>query len=211
MAAALAHRGPDDVGIHVAGPVGLAQTRLSIIDLERGHQPMVEDGLALAANGEIYNFVELRPRLEARGRRFATSSDSETILHAYALDGLGALGSLHGMFAFALHDGRRGETVLARDRLGIKPLYYARLPDRLFASEQSAAGVWPGERGSNPALVQYLQNRFNTGTPRICGSAVSAGHRRPHRPDRATPYRRQREPATSASRLPGIRPLFRRM
>ena len=105
MAAALAHRGPDDVGFHVAGPVGLAQTRLSIIDLERGHQPMVADGLALTANGEIYNFVELRPRLEARGRRFATRSDSETILHAYALDGLDALASLHGMFAFALHDG----------------------------------------------------------------------------------------------------------
>ena len=73
MAAALAHRGPDDMGFHVAGPVALAQTRLSIIDLERGHQPMAADGLALAANGEIYNFVELRPRLEARGRRFATS------------------------------------------------------------------------------------------------------------------------------------------
>jgi asparagine synthase (glutamine-hydrolysing) len=166
MAAALAHRGPDDVGVHVAGPVGLAQTRLSIIDLERGHQPMVEDGLVLAANGEIYNFVELRPRLEARGRRFATRSDSETILHAYALDGLDALGSLHGMFAFALYDGRRRELVLARDRLGIKPLYYARLPDRLlFASEVKALlAVWPGTPELDPsALAQSLQNQFNSG------------------------------------------------
>ncbi|HYB44347.1 MAG TPA: asparagine synthase (glutamine-hydrolyzing), partial [Candidatus Methylomirabilis sp.] len=166
MAAALAHRGPDDLGIHVAGSAGIAQTRLSIIDLEGGHQPMVDGPLALVANGEIYNFVELRPPLEARGRRFATDSDSETILHGYALDGLGVLGSLHGMFAFALHDARRGELVLARDRLGIKPLYYARLPDRLlFASELKAlCAVWPGEPELDPAaLAQFLQNRFNTG------------------------------------------------
>src|SRR5512136_1055033 len=91
MAGPLAHRGPDDLGAHVAGPLGLLQTRLSIIDLERGHQPMVDGPLALVANGEIYNFHELRPTLEARGRHFATASDSETILHAYALDGLDAL------------------------------------------------------------------------------------------------------------------------
>ena len=166
MAAALAHRGPDDLGVHVAGSFGLAQTRLSIIDLERGHQPMVDGGLTLAANGEIYNFVELRPALEARGRRFATASDSETILHAYALDGLDALASLHGMFALALHDAGRGELVLARDRLGIKPLYYAQLPDRfLFASELKALlAVWPGSSELDPgALVQFLQNRFNSG------------------------------------------------
>jgi asparagine synthase (glutamine-hydrolysing) len=154
------------VGVHLAGPVGLAQTRLSIIDLERGHQPMVDGPLALAANGEIYNFVELRPGLEARGRRFVTASDSETILHAYALDGLAALASLHGMFAIALHDARRGELVLARDRLGIKPLFYASLPDRfLFASELKAIlAVWPGVPELNPAaLVQFLQNRFTSG------------------------------------------------
>ena len=166
MAAALAHRGPDDLGVHLAGPLGLVQTRLSIIDLERGHQPMIDRDLALAANGEIYNFMELRQALEARGRRFATASDSETILHAYALDGLAALDSLHGMFAFALHDARRGELVLARDRLGIKPLYYARLPDRLlFASELKAVlAVWPSACDIRPdALVQFLQNRFNSG------------------------------------------------
>jgi len=139
MAAALAHRGPDDLGVYVAGSLGLAQTRLSIIDLEHGHQPMADDGLVLAANGEIFNFVELRRHLETRGRRFRTASDSETILHAYALDGLDALTSLNGMFAFALYDARRRELVLARDRLGIKPLYYARLPGLfLFASEVKA-------------------------------------------------------------------------
>ncbi|HTY78726.1 MAG TPA: asparagine synthase (glutamine-hydrolyzing) [Candidatus Bathyarchaeia archaeon] len=166
MAAALAHRGPDDLGIHVAGPVGLANVRLSIIDLEGGHQPMLGERLALVANGEVYNFIELRTGLEARGRRFATGSDSETILHAYALDGLHALPSLNGMFAFALYDGEKQELVLARDRLGIKPLYYAVLPDRLlFASELKALlAVWPGEPELEPgALTQYLQNRFNTG------------------------------------------------
>jgi asparagine synthase (glutamine-hydrolysing) len=165
MAEVLAHRGPDDLGVHVAGPVGLANTRLSIIDLEGGHQPMVDARLALVANGEIYNFVELRPELEARGRRFRTGSDSETILHAYALQGLEALPSLHGMFAFALYDAEARELVLARDRLGIKPLYYARLSDRLlFASELKALlSVWPREPELEPrALVEYLQHRFNT-------------------------------------------------
>lgn len=165
MAAALAHRGPDELGVHVAGPLGLANARLSIIDLEHGHQPMVDERLALVANGEIYNFIELRSGLEARGRRFKTGSDSETILHAYALDGLTALQSLNGMFAFALHDAEARELVLARDRLGIKPLYYAQLPDRLlFASEIKALlAVWPSEPDLDPrALVQYLQNRFST-------------------------------------------------
>jgi asparagine synthase (glutamine-hydrolysing) len=166
MAAALAHRGPDDLGMHVAGPLGLIQTRLSIIDLEHGHQPLVDGPLALTANGEIYNFVELRHSLEARGRRFTTASDSETILHAYALDGCNGLRSLNGMFAFALFDAHARELVLARDRLGVKPLYYAHLDDRLlFASELKALlAVWPREREIDPrALLQYLQNRFNTG------------------------------------------------
>jgi len=178
MAAALSHRGPDDLGMHVAGPLALAQRRLSIIDLEHGHQPMVDGPLALSVNGEIYNYVELRPSLETRGRRFATASDSETILHAYALDGLDALASLHGMFAFALYDAERRQLVLARDRLGIKPLYYSMLPDRLlFASELKALlAVWPGERELDPgALVQYLQNRFNTGD----ASLVRGIHRVP--------------------------------
>jgi asparagine synthase (glutamine-hydrolysing) len=166
MGDALAHRGPDDRGVFVAGPLGLLQTRLSIIDLEGGHQPMTDGPLTLVANGEIYNFVELRQALEARGRRFATRSDSETILHAYALDGLSALPSLNGMFAFALYDARRRSLILGRDRLGIKPLYYADLPDRvLFASELKAIlAVWPGEPALDPgALVQYLENHFNTG------------------------------------------------
>src|SRR5262245_56121419 len=161
MGDALAHRGPDDLGVHLDGPLGLLQTRLSIIDLERGHQPMIDGPFALAANGEIYNYVELRQALQARGRRFRNNSDSQTILHACALDGPAAVASFHGMFAFALHDAGRGELLLGRDRLGIKPLYYAELPDRLlFASELKALlAVWPGEPALDPgALVQYLQN-----------------------------------------------------
>ena len=173
MGDALAHRGPDDLGVHVAGPLGLLQTRLSIIDLEGGHQPMADGPLTLVANGEIYNFVELRRALEAQGRRFATRSDSETILHAYALDGLDALPSLNGMFAFALYDAGRHELVLGRDRLGIKPLYYAALPDRVvFASELKAIlAVWPRQPELDPgALVQYLESRFNTGDQSlVCG------------------------------------------
>jgi asparagine synthase (glutamine-hydrolysing) len=166
MGAALAHRGPDDFGVRTVGPCGLLQTRLAIIDLKGGHQPMIDGARTLVANGEIYNFVELRAKLEARGRVFATRSDSETILHSLALDGVDALRSLEGMFAFALYDQRSGELLLARDRLGIKPLCYARLPDRLlFASELKALlAAWPDEIEVDAgALLQYLQNRFNTG------------------------------------------------
>ncbi len=168
MALRLAHRGPDDRGIHCAGPVGLAQTRLSIIGLATGHQPMVsEDGrLALVANGEVYNYRELNALLGARGRRPRTDSDSETILHAYAVHGLECLTQLRGMYAFALHDAHSGRLILGRDRLGIKPLFYVRLPDRIaFASEIKALlpalptrpDVAPG------ALRQFLQNQFASG------------------------------------------------
>jgi asparagine synthase (glutamine-hydrolysing) len=139
MAAALAHRGPDDVGIHQCGPFAVLQTRLSIIDLERGHQPMVVDEFALAANGEIYNFVELRRELESRGPILSDgASDSETIVHAYALAGLVALASLHGMFAFALYDRRRRSSCSRGDRLGIKPMYYAPSCPIGFCSRRSS-------------------------------------------------------------------------
>src|SRR5438046_10498686 len=85
MGATLSHRGPDDSGVHLDGAVGLLQTRLSIIDLKSGHQPMVDDGLALVANGDVYNFVELRAALEARARTFATASARAVLLPAYAL------------------------------------------------------------------------------------------------------------------------------
>jgi len=168
MAAALAHRGPDDRGACCRGAAGLAQTRLSIIGLATGHQPMVAaaEGLALAANGEVYNYLELNEELRAAGRVLHTDSDSETILHAYAVHGLGCLPRLRGMYAFALHDARSGQLILARDRLGIKPLFYVKLPDRVcFASEIKALlPCLPGRPAIDPgSLRRFLQNQFAGG------------------------------------------------
>lgn len=168
MAERLAHRGPDDRGRYCAGPVGLVQTRLSIIGLESGHQPLLSaDGqLALVANGEVYNYIELNAELRALGHPPRTGSDSETILNAYAAYGLDALERLRGMFAFALHDAHTGRLILGRDRLGIKPLFYVRLPDRIaFASEIKALlAILPeSPRISPSALRQFLQNQFAGG------------------------------------------------
>src|SRR5204863_4081848 len=126
MLRALEHRGPDDAGRFVDGQAALGMTRLSIIDLVTGQQPMTsEDGTAtLVFNGEIYNFRELRAALVARGRRFATRSDSEVLLRAWEEWGEACLPRLDGMFAFAIWDARRRRLVLGRDRLGKKPLYY---------------------------------------------------------------------------------------
>ncbi len=164
----LGHRGPDDSGVHRCGRVGLAQTRLSIIDLQGGHQPIVDiaTGVALVANGEIYNFVELREELKKDGVRFTTESDSEVILRGYLAQGRDYVRRLHGMFAFAIHDPRSGDLLLGRDRLGIKPLYYSRLPGRiLFASELKAIlPLLPHRPEVEPvALLEFLQNQFNTG------------------------------------------------
>ena len=164
----LAHRGPDERGTHLAGSVGLGHTRLSIIDLAGGHQPLrtADGALTLIANGEIYNFVELRAALQARGHVFLTHSDSEVILHAYREYGETFLDHIQGMFAFALHDPARDRLILARDRLGIKPLFLAVEPDGVsFASE--IKGLLPLLTAApeiNPAgLAEYLQNQFATG------------------------------------------------
>ena len=125
MGRTIIHRGPDDDGLYSDGPCAIGMRRLSIIDLAGGHQPLSnEDGsLWLVANGEIYNFRELRADLEARGHRFKTGSDCETILHLYEEYGLAFVERLNGMFAFALWDARRQRLVIGRDRLGIKPIY----------------------------------------------------------------------------------------
>lgn len=126
MRARLIHRGPDDEGEHFDGPVGLGFRRLSILDLAGGHQPMsTEDGrLTIVFNGEIYNHPQLRASLESSGVRFKTRSDTETILELYAREGSAAFGRLNGMFAVAIWDKVRREFILARDPIGIKPLYY---------------------------------------------------------------------------------------
>ncbi len=141
MSTALRHRGPDGHGAYVRGPIGLGHRRLSIIDLDTGRQPMTnEDGtLQIVFNGEIYNFVELREELKKSGHIFKTQSDTEVILHGYEQWGTGCVNRFNGIFAFALWDSHRNELLLARDHLGVKPLYYTHLGDRLlFASEIKA-------------------------------------------------------------------------
>ena len=168
MAAILAHRGPDDRGIYQHDSLGLAQTRLAIIGLRTGHQPLrsAEGHLTLVANGEIYNDLELRPALAARGCQFQTDSDSETILQAYRVYGLDFVHHLRGMYAFALWDQREERLILARDRLGIKPLFYLEKGGRFcFASEIKALlPLLPEAPALNPrGLRQFLQNQFSTG------------------------------------------------
>ena len=141
MCSILGHRGPDDQGFFMQGPVGLGSRRLSIIDLTSGHQPIFNESgrVAVVLNGEIYNFQELRPELEAKGHRFTTQTDTEVVVHLYEECGVEAVQRLRGMFALALWDGDRQRLLLARDRVGKKPLFYACLPDRfLFASEIKA-------------------------------------------------------------------------
>jgi asparagine synthase (glutamine-hydrolysing) len=135
---AMAHRGPDDEGFHLDGALGLGNRRLSIIDLPGGHQPISneDDSVWITFNGEIYNFRELRPDLLARGHKFRTNSDTETILHLYEEHDLAFLDHLRGMFALAIWDSRKKRLLLARDRLGVKPLFYRLGPGCLsFASE----------------------------------------------------------------------------
>ena len=183
MCQTIVHRGPDDEGIYVDGPVGLGMRRLSIIDIAGGHQPISnEDGTVwVVFNGEIYNYRELRPNLEARGHRFATNSDTETIVHLYEEYGPDFVHHLRGMFAIALWDKARETLVLVRDRLGIKPLYYAALSDRLvFGSELKALladGV--SREIDRQALNDYLAYNYVPG-PRTIFSAVKKlqpGHR----------------------------------
>ena len=138
MCGAMVHRGPDDEGIYLGDGVALGMRRLSIIDLGGGHQPVSnEDGSVwVVFNGEIYNYRELRRELQGRGHTLRTASDTETIVHLYEEYGPGCVEHLRGMFAIAIWDTRRRQVLLARDRLGIKPLYYAeRDGELLFASE----------------------------------------------------------------------------
>jgi asparagine synthase (glutamine-hydrolysing) len=177
MLACVAHRGPDDSGVHTAPGVVLGHRRLSIIDLEHGHQPLFGQSpqTLLVANGEIYNYRELANELRARGHRFATASDSEVAAHAYDEWGLDFLGRLDGMYALALWDGARRRLVLVRDRMGEKPLYYAVADGLLiFASELTAILSHDAvARDLDPiALSQYLALEY-VPAPRTIGRGVS--------------------------------------
>jgi len=153
------HRGPDDGGLHVDAGVGLAHRRLSIIDLSSGHQPLYNEDstVAVVYNGEIYNFEDLARELKQRGHQFRTHCDTEVIVHAWEEWGEGCVQRFRGMFAFALWDSRRQLLFLARDRLGIKPLYYGTLPDGkvVFGSELKALLQHPEfTRDLDPAAVE---------------------------------------------------------
>jgi len=147
LARRMSHRGPDGEGFHLDGPLGLAHRRLAIIDLEGGVQPMstADGSLWISYNGEVFNYLEILDELRALGHAPRTRSDTEAVLLAYRQWGLDFVHHLNGMFAFAIWDGPRRRLVLGRDRLGVKPLYYARTPDGLaFASELKALRGVPG-------------------------------------------------------------------
>ncbi|MEQ8232714.1 MAG: amidotransferase 1, exosortase A system-associated [Gammaproteobacteria bacterium] len=159
MTDALTHRGPDESGLHCAPGVGLGHRRLSIIDLASGQQPMASDDRQcwLTYNGEIYNYRELRAELEAAGQVFHTRSDTEVLLRAWLVWGEACVSRFRGMFAFAIWDERCETVFLARDRLGIKPLFYTVTPDRqlLFASELKSLELSPNvSRQIRPAAVE---------------------------------------------------------
>ena len=159
----LAYRGPDDSGIYTDSEVSLGHNRLSIIDLSRrGHQPMVWEGRWIAYNGEIYNFREIRSELEQRGHRFCSDTDTEVILHAFHEWGPDCAKRFNGMFAFALWDSNTKRLLLCRDRLGVKPLYYANTSQGLVFSSEIKAILLHGmdRKIDTAALDSFLSYRF---------------------------------------------------
>lgn len=141
MIAAIRHRGPDDHGVYTDGNLGLGHARLSIIDLAGGHQPMhsADGNLTITFNGEIFNYIELRDELKQRGHHFATSSDTEVILHLYEEEGEQCVNRFNGQWAFAIWDRRNQKLFLSRDRMGVRPLFYTQTAHGfLFASEMKA-------------------------------------------------------------------------
>jgi asparagine synthase (glutamine-hydrolysing) len=160
MVSVMTHRGPDDEGIHAADGAVLGMRRLSIVDVAAGQQPLCDESGQIWAvcNGEIYNFRELRSDLERGGHRFRTGSDAETIVHLYEERGTRCVEALRGMFALAVWDAKRRRLLLARDRLGIKPLYYALSDGRLvFGSELKSVLQVPAiERRLNVRALDHL-------------------------------------------------------
>src|SRR4051812_46744718 len=161
MCDAIRHRGPDDSGYRVADGVAIGMRRLSVIDVAGGHQPIGnEDGsVHVVFNGEIYNFRDLQARLRAGGHALATRSDTETLVHLYEDLGARFIHELRGMFAFAIWDGRQRRLLVARDRLGIKPLYYWPTANGVaFASELRALLTLPGfpRTIDHDAVVEYI-------------------------------------------------------
>jgi asparagine synthase (glutamine-hydrolysing) len=177
MTRMLTHRGPDEEGFHLTAGLGLGHRRLSIIDLSTGQQPLTnEDGTVWTAfNGEIFNYIELRADLAKRGHRFRTQSDTETIVHLYEAYGLDFVEHLNGQFAIALWDSQRRRLVLARDRVGIRPLFYASLPSGvlLFASEMKALFAHGALKAElDPVGVGQMAMLWVSIPPRTCFRGV---------------------------------------
>jgi asparagine synthase (glutamine-hydrolysing) len=168
MCAAMVHRGPDDEGIYTDGSVGIGMRRLSIVDLSTGHQPLSnEDGTVwIVFNGEIYNHAALREKLQTLGHQYRTHSDTETIVHLYEEYGTDCVEHLRGMFAFAIWDARRQRLFIARDRLGIKPLYYKLTSEQIaFGSEIKVvlASQGNGAQFDRTVLPEYLAFGYLSG------------------------------------------------
>src|SRR5579872_4674521 len=171
MLQAIAHRGPDDEGVHVAGPIAFGHLRLAIVDLTGGHQPRVDPvtGDALIFNGEIYGYAALAAELTAAGVNLADRSDTEVLFRFLQRDGIDAtLERIDGMFAFAFYEGRTGRLYLARDRFGEKPVYWWRRDRELvFASEPSAILAHPAAHGlpvDLGAVHKFLTYEYLPGT-----------------------------------------------
>ena len=190
----LAHRGPDDHGLYMQGPVGLGHRRLSILDIEGGHQPWLdsERGRALVYNGEIYNYRELRTVLQANGLIFHSNCDTEVLLQMAKLGDTDWLAKLNGMFAFALWDERQQEMLLVRDRLGIKPLYYCVHDNRFFFASEIKTLLATGlPRQVNEAAVpEFLAFRTVSGSETIVRGvrALPPGHVLRIRPGDKVPH-----------------------
>jgi len=165
----LTHRGPDGAGIYSDARALLTHRRLSIVDLAGGHQPLSnEDGTVwVTYNGEIYNHADVRSVLESHGHRYRTKSDTETIVHAYEEWGDDCVHRFRGMFAFAIWDTRAQRLLLVRDRLGVKPLYWALAGDRLLFASEIKAIIESGLVAAQPneaVLAEVLATRYTSGT-----------------------------------------------
>ncbi len=176
MASRLEHRGPDDVGTATGPGFGLTMRRLAVIDVMGGAQPISsEDGsVTVVLNGEIYNFRELRRELRVRGHRFATDSDTEVVVHLYEELGAACVERLHGMFALAIWDHRKRTLVLSRDRLGVKPLYYAHNADRIAFGSEVKALLCDSDVGRNVnlAAIDTLLRTGHISEPETCFKGI---------------------------------------
>jgi len=177
MLAMIRHRGPDQFGIYLDERIGMGNARLSIIDLSTGQQPICnEDGsLWIVYNGEIYNYLELRPQLEAQGHRFETNTDTEVLLHLYEQHGPDCLSLLNGQYAFAIWDANENSLFMARDRLGIRPLFYTVINGALvFASEIKAILCDPRVQAEiDPLTLEQIFTYWSPLSPRTAFKNIS--------------------------------------